>query len=84
MTHASSTFEASAWLYTQIYTGEGQHDSVPIDGKPHYLIGKDQVACDVVLSDSSCSHQHAAVVHHQDGRLYLIDLASVSAVPSDL
>ena len=53
---------------------------MPIDGKPHYVIGKDAAACDVLLTDGSCSHQHAALVHHQDGRLYLIDLASVSAL----
>lgn len=28
--------------------------------------------------DSSCSRTHAALVHHEDGRVYLIDLNSVS------
>ena len=62
----------------QVHTEEGQqHDTVPVDGKPHYVLGKDEAACDVVLRDASCSHLHAAVVHHGDGRLFLIDLASV-------
>ena len=28
-------------------------------------------------ADSSCSRQHAAIVHHQDGRIFVIDLESV-------
>ena len=30
-----------------------------------------------VQADSSCSRQHAAIVHHQDGRTFVIDLQSV-------
>lgn len=32
---------------------------------------------DIHLDDNSCSRVHAALVHHQDGRLFLIDLQSV-------
>jgi hypothetical protein len=32
---------------------------------------------DIVLDDSSCSRVHAALVHHSDGRLFVIDLQSV-------
>ena len=28
--------------------------------------------------DTSCSSSHAALVHHEDGRLFIIDLQSVS------
>jgi hypothetical protein len=31
---------------------------------------------DVVTEGGTCSRLHAAVVHHKDGRLYLIDLKS--------
>lgn len=31
---------------------------------------------DVVLDDPSVSQRHAALVHHRDGRLFIIDLAS--------
>lgn len=34
----------------------------------------------VVQADSSCSRQHAAIVHHQDGRTFGIDLQSVSNI----
>ena len=34
---------------------------------------------DVVLSEPTTSREHAAIVHHADGRLFLIDLASVRA-----
>lgn len=32
---------------------------------------------EMVLADASCSGQHAALVHHQDARIFLIDLQSV-------
>ena len=33
-----------------------------------------------VQADSSCSRQHAAIVHHQDGRTFVIDLQSVRII----
>lgn len=42
---------------------------------------RDASCCDVVLGGSHASRQHAALVHHQDGRLFLIDLQSVSLQP---
>ena len=35
--------------------------------------------CDIRLHGSGISSQHAALVHHSDGRLYVIDLKSVSS-----
>ncbi len=72
-----------------MHSSTGQHDTIPIDtipidSAPHYVLGKDEGACDIVLRDGSCSREHAALVHHQDGRLFLIDLGSVSATPASL
>ncbi len=41
---------------------------------------RDATACDIVINHESVSRIHAAIVHHQDGRIFLIDLASVSVV----
>jgi peptidyl-prolyl cis-trans isomerase NIMA-interacting 1 len=35
---------------------------------------------DIILDDPSVSQRHAAVVHHHDGRLFVIDLASRTGV----
>ena len=65
----------------QISTPNGQDVSVPIDAQPHYLLGRNAEVCDITLSDESCSREHAALVHHEDGRLFLIDLGSVRPAP---
>ena len=41
------------------------------------MFGRTPACADVVLADASCSGQHAALVHHQDARIFLIDLQSV-------
>lgn len=49
-----------------------------IDQKPFYLIGRDSsLSNDVLVDDASVSRRHAAIVHHEDGRIFIIDLASV-------
>ncbi|GBF97346.1 hypothetical protein Rsub_10993 [Raphidocelis subcapitata] len=61
----------------------GAVDSQPIDAQPWYVIGRDASACDVVLEGGSASRQHAALVHHEDGRLFLIDLQSTHGTSVD-
>lgn len=41
------------------------------------VFGRTPACADVVLADASCSRQHAALVHHQDTRIFIIDLQSV-------
>ncbi|CAG9460410.1 unnamed protein product [Pedinophyceae sp. YPF-701] len=50
----------------------------PIDlgAQEYYVFGRDADSCQVVLEGAS--RQHAAAVHHQDGRLFLIDLGSTN------
>lgn len=38
---------------------------------------------DIILDDPSVSQRHAALVHHRDGRLFVIDLASRNGVVLD-
>jgi FHA domain len=52
---------------------------VPIDKQPAYVLGRQPDAVDISLDEPSASRQHAALVHHEDGRLFLIDLGSVSS-----
>ncbi|KAK9823981.1 hypothetical protein WJX72_006781 [[Myrmecia] bisecta] len=61
----------------QVHTPAGQTETFPVDSKPYYIFGRDAGACDIVLDrNSNASRTHAALVHHEDGRLYLIDLES--------
>ena len=50
--------------------------------QPATVFGRDAASADVVLDHASCSGRHAAVVHHQDARIFLIDLQSVRAAPA--
>ena len=52
-----------------------------MDGKAYYVFGRDSALADIVLIGSGPSRVHAALVHHEDGKTYLIDLQSVSARP---
>mmetsp|Transcript_20183 Transcript_20183/g.60882 ORF Transcript_20183/g.60882 Transcript_20183/m.60882 type:complete len:267 (-) Transcript_20183:1163-1963(-) len=60
----------------ETHTAEGIQQTVHIDKQPAYVLGREAGAVDVVLSEPSTSREHAAIVHHADGRLFLIDLAS--------
>ena len=63
----------------QTHSGSGATETVPIDKQPAYVLGRQPDAVDVTLDEQSASRQHAALVHHEDGRLFLIDLGSVSS-----
>ena len=60
----------AAWL-------EGKSDTQNVGERSHYVFGRE---ADLVIDDPSVSRCHAALVHHNDGRIYMIDLASVSKV----
>ena len=51
---------------------------MPIDKQPAYVLGRQPDAVDITLDEPSASRQHAALVHHEDSRLFLIDLGSVN------
>ena len=50
-------------------------EAYPVDTRAYYVFGRE--AGDIVLDHPSASRSHAALVHHQDGRVYIIDLQSV-------
>ena len=47
-----------------------------IDQHRFYIFGTNKELCDINLEHESCSRVHLAVVHHRDGGVYVIDLAS--------
>eukprot|EP00897_Mesotaenium_endlicherianum_P002963 jgi/Mesen1/2695/ME000167S01848 len=51
-------------------------DSVPIERK-RAVFGRQAATCDFVLDHPSVSRQHAAVVHHKNGSVFVIDMGSV-------
>ncbi|KAK9091819.1 hypothetical protein Syun_026730 [Stephania yunnanensis] len=51
-------------------------DRINLDKRRH-IFGRQFPACDFVLDHQSVSRQHAAVVTHKNGSVYVIDLGSV-------
>lgn len=47
-----------------------------VDQKAFYLIGRNAAVCDIVLQHLSISRLHAAIVHHEKGATYVVDLRS--------
>jgi|UniRef100_A0A7S4LMV6 hypothetical protein len=54
-------------------TSIGQH---PIDQHPYYLLGRNVKVVDYVLEHPSISRVHVALVHHQSGSLFLIEMGT--------
>ncbi|KAL3155763.1 hypothetical protein ABBQ32_012780 [Trebouxia sp. C0010 RCD-2024] len=52
-----------------------KQESVPVDIKAFYVFGREPTT-DFVLPGPGASRTHAALVHHEDGKAYLIDLQS--------
>lgn len=61
----------------EVHRPGGGVDRQPIDAQPWYTLGREAGAVDIVLDGGLPSRVHAALVHHSDGRLFLIDLESV-------
>ncbi|KAG8087078.1 hypothetical protein GUJ93_ZPchr0010g7288 [Zizania palustris] len=51
-------------------------DRINLEKKRH-IFGRQVPACDFVLDHQSVSRQHAAIVPHKNGSIYVIDLGSV-------
>lgn len=58
-------------------------ETYPVDIKPYYTLGRQGDQVDILLDSPSCSRVHAAIVHHTDGRLFLIDLQSTQGTQLD-
>lgn len=64
-------------LSLQVLDDGGNVQSTLQLDKPHCILGRAADVVDVPLAHEGASREHAALVHHQDGRIYLIDLKSV-------
>lgn len=78
-------FHLPPWATTPAQPGaaiipaDGVSSPIDVGTAPAFTVGTDSGAVDVALPPSSgASPMHAALVHHQDGRPYLIDLESAS------
>ncbi|KAF0700280.1 Aste57867_9188 [Aphanomyces stellatus] len=78
-------FQAPAWATPQkpsaialvdVFKANEVVTSVNVDSKACFLFGRNALVCDIVLEHCSISRMHAALVHHHDGAVYLIDLGS--------
>ena len=65
-------------MITQVYSEQGaRQETFPVDSKAYYVFGRDSSVVDILLTGADASRTHAALVHHEDGKSYLIDLQSV-------
>ncbi|CAM0910526.1 unnamed protein product [Alopecurus aequalis] len=62
--------------YLEVLKDGDAIDRINLDKKRH-IFGRQVPACEFVLDHQSVSRQHAAVVPHKNGSVYVIDLGSV-------
>ncbi|KAL1201060.1 phosphatase 1 regulatory inhibitor subunit PPP1R8-like protein [Cardamine amara subsp. amara] len=68
--------EPRAGVYTLEVLKDGQIlDQIHLNRRRH-IFGRQQQTCDFVLDHQSVSRQHAAVVPHKNGSIFVIDLGS--------
>ncbi|XP_020593415.1 nuclear inhibitor of protein phosphatase 1 [Phalaenopsis equestris] len=66
----------SGVYYLEVMKDGDVLDRINLDKKRH-IFGRQVHTCDFVLDHQSVSRQHAAVVPHKNGSIYVIDLGSV-------
>eukprot|EP00667_Euglena_gracilis_P017538 EG_transcript_18502 len=66
----------SKGVHLEVRRGADMVDLLNIDEQPYYLFGRNQGVVDFVLEHPSISRVHFALVHHQHGGTYIIDLGS--------
>ncbi|XP_056686455.1 protein phosphatase 1 regulatory inhibitor subunit PPP1R8 homolog [Spinacia oleracea] len=78
-----STWQPPDWAIEPrpgVYYLEVLKDGEPLDrinlDKRRHIFGRQLHACDFVLDHQSVSRQHAAVVPHKNGSIYVLDLGS--------
>ena len=78
MTGVVPLFNAIIILCLQVLDGDRIIEETEVDRKPFYLFGTTQ-DCDFrpSVADLAAPQHFAALVHHQDSRLFLISLSAV-------
>lgn len=59
-----------------VHRGKELVKELPIHKKSYYTFGRNGAAADIVLDHKSISRVHAALVHHKNGTVVVIDLGS--------
>lgn len=85
------TFNSPKWeaapqtqLSLDVCDASGRVQSrIDLEGKSHVVLGRDASAVEVAVDDRGVSRTHAAIVHHRNGRVYLIDLKSTHGTKVD-
>eukprot|EP00899_Mesostigma_viride_P002533 jgi/Mesvir1/12280/Mv00489-RA.1 len=63
--------------YLEVYEERKLVATIRIDTRSHFLVGRNAHDCDIVFEPhSKVSRTHAAIVHHTNGEVYVIDLKS--------
>ncbi|CAI0374209.1 unnamed protein product [Linum tenue] len=65
----------SGVYYLEVLKDGEVMDRINLDKRRH-IFGRQSITCDFVLDHQSVSRQHAAVVPHKSGSIYVIDLGS--------
>jgi len=85
------TFNSPNWeaapqthLSLDVWDASGRVQSrIDLEGKSHVVLGRDASAVEVAVDNRGVSRTHAAIVHHRNGRVYLIDLKSTHGTKVD-
>eukprot|EP00878_Enallax_costatus_P001679 GHUV01001833.1.p1 GENE.GHUV01001833.1~~GHUV01001833.1.p1 ORF type:complete len:263 (+),score=68.97 GHUV01001833.1:250-1038(+) len=60
----------------EVVNADGSTLKQPVDAQAFYLFGREAPAVDIPLDHPTASRIHAALCHHNDGRVFLIDFNS--------
>lgn len=64
----------ASWLEVKRVGEPHPFTTIPIDAKPYTVFGRGGEGVNVQVDDPACSRVHAALVHHENGKVYLIEL----------
>ncbi|DBA03453.1 TPA: hypothetical protein N0F65_002861 [Lagenidium giganteum] len=73
---ACEPIEANAHARLEAFRDSKQCATYMISTKLVNIFGRDQESCDHVLGNPSVSRKHAAVIHNEEGGIFIVDLMS--------
>ncbi|CEM27243.1 unnamed protein product [Vitrella brassicaformis CCMP3155] len=80
---AGSTLRVPRWCETpatnvwlEVWKANQNTETIPINQKRCYLIGRNRTENDIITEHDSTSRCHAAILHHYNGSVFVMDLGS--------
>ena len=58
-------------------------ESIDLNARSSYVVGRDAARCAVVVDGPGISREHAALVHHENGNMYVIHLSGTGSTMTD-